>query len=75
VPPLSKRELAPLATRYPGQLRLTTTVATNDFFLNTRVPPFDDVRARLAVNYALDRTCQILPPNYPSYRRACLYLP
>jgi peptide/nickel transport system substrate-binding protein len=88
VPPLSKRELAPLATRYPGQLRITTTAATNYFFLNTRVPPFDDLRARLAVNYALDRqalatalgpafapTCQILPPNYPSYRRACPYIP
>ena len=41
---------------------------------------------RLAVNYAFDRqrftrllgpgfepTCQIIPPNFPSYRRICLY--
>ena len=56
------------------------------FFLNTRVAPFDDRRVRLAVNYAFDRqrftrllgpgfepTCQIIPPNFPSYRRICLY--
>ncbi len=86
LPPLSKQELAALAARYPSQLHLTATAATNYFFLNTRVPPFDDVRARRAVNYAFDQralarrlglgfapTCQILPPNYPGYRRTCLY--
>jgi peptide/nickel transport system substrate-binding protein len=88
VPPLSKRQLDDLATRYPGQLRMSTTAVTNYFFLNTRVRPFDDVRVRRAVNYAFDRqgfvallgrafapTCQILPPNYPSFRRTCPYLP
>jgi peptide/nickel transport system substrate-binding protein len=88
VPPLSKAELDELATRYPGQLRLSTTPITNYFFLNTRVRPFDDLRVRVAVNYAFDRqafgallgrawapTCQILPPNYPSFRRTCPYLP
>jgi peptide/nickel transport system substrate-binding protein len=54
--------------------------------LNTRVPPFNDVRARQAVSYALDReklaqihggqktaqvTCQLLPPNFPGYRPYC----
>ena len=86
VPPLGKAEIDRLTTRYPGQLRFSTSPVTNYFFLNTRVPPFDDVRARLAVNYGLDRqalasllgranapTCQILPPNYPSYRRSCPY--
>jgi peptide/nickel transport system substrate-binding protein len=88
VPPLTNRELETLAKEYPGQLRLSTASVTNYFFLNTRLAPFDDVRARLAVNYALDRqafaaalgqafasTCQILPPNYPSYRKTCPYVP
>jgi YVTN family beta-propeller protein len=50
--------------------------------------PFDDVRARRAVNYALDRakvigfaggadaaspSCQILPPNFPAYKQYCPY--
>ncbi len=88
VPPLLKRDLDSLATRYPGQLRLSTSSTTNFFFLNTRVPPFDDVRVRRAVNDAFDRqafasllgaafapTCQIIPPNYSSYRKTCPYAP
>ncbi len=55
---------------------------------NTNRPPFNDPKARRAVNYALDRdkvvqlaageeanqpTCQVLPPNLPAYRRFCPY--
>jgi peptide/nickel transport system substrate-binding protein len=85
-PPMSKAELDQLFVRYPSQLRLSTSFNTEFFFLNTRVPPFDDVRVRRAVNHAFDpeasvtqegrayvSTCQILPPNFPGYRRSCLY--
>jgi peptide/nickel transport system substrate-binding protein len=86
-PPISRQQLAALAAQYPSQLRLAPTAATYSFFLNTRVAPFDDMRVRRAVNYAFDgrafvsmlgpgsgtATCQILPPNYPSYKRTCPY--
>ena len=84
---LSKRQLDALAVRHPDQLHVNPQLGTSYFFLNTRVPPFDDVRARRAVNLAFDReafvrilgrsfaaTCQILPPNLPGYRPTCPYL-
>jgi peptide/nickel transport system substrate-binding protein len=85
-PPMSKKELEELFVRNPGQLRLSTSFNTEFFFLNTRVPPFDDVRVRRAVSDAFDpeasashegranvSTCQILPPNFPGYQRSCPY--
>ena len=87
-PPLSRSQLTELTTRYPSQVHFTTGWRTEWFFLNTRVPPFDRLAVRQAVNEAFDRkaflrlsgpgtasTCQILPPNYPGYRRACPYGP
>jgi YVTN family beta-propeller protein len=86
VPPLSKAQLDRVARKYLSQLHMTPASVTNYFFLNTRVPPFDNMDVRRAVNYAFDReefakllgrgfapTCQILPPNYPSYHRVCPY--
>src|SRR5439155_2827839 len=56
------------------------------FFLNTQLPPFNDVRVRRAINFAVNRnkalgayyqqgrvTCQILPPNFLGYRPFCPY--
>jgi peptide/nickel transport system substrate-binding protein len=83
-----KAELDTLFTRYAGQVRSNAQAATLFFFLNTRVPPFDDVDVRRALNYAVDRaagaaldggprtaqpTCQIVPPNFPGYRPYCPY--
>ena len=81
--PLPDR-LEELRTRYAHRLHEYPQPATLAFAMNTRVPPFDDVDVRRAVNYALDRrvgaaffggriTCQILPPNYPGYRPYCPY--
>jgi peptide/nickel transport system substrate-binding protein len=57
-------------------------------FLNTRLPPFNRLAARRALNFALDRsavvrlaggpafaqpTCQVLPPGFPGYAPFCPY--
>jgi YVTN family beta-propeller protein len=70
-----------------GRLHINPQPFTFWFDLNTRVPPFDDVRVRRALNYATDRgrlarlpaplsaspSCQILPPTFPAYRPFCPY--
>jgi peptide/nickel transport system substrate-binding protein len=81
-----RQTLEQLTTRYPSQVRLILQPATWYFFLNTRVPPFDDTRVRQAVATAFDRdgfrrlltseyttTCNILPPGYSGYERGCPY--
>jgi YVTN family beta-propeller protein len=65
-------------TQHPAQVHTTPTLSTFYFFLNTTTAPFDNVKARRAVSYAVDRaalvratggkqaaqtTCQVLPPN------------
>jgi peptide/nickel transport system substrate-binding protein len=81
-------EVRELAARYPSRLHFVPQRATALVFLNTRSAPFDDVRVRRALNYAVDRrqlaqahggtdlatpTCQILPPTLVGYRRFCPY--
>ena len=41
--------------RYPSQVHVHPARAMVFLFLNTTHPPFDDVRVRQAVNYAIDR--------------------
>lgn len=77
-----------LATQYPALVHSTPDPASAWVVVNTSMSPFDDVRVRRAVNYALDRgklvrlhggplaaqaNCQILPPNFPGYRPYCPY--
>ena len=79
---------ARLAAHYASQLHVNSIGATEYVFLNTRVPPFDSLDARRALNEAVDRfrlarmlggstaatsTCQILPPDFPGYRPYCPY--
>jgi YVTN family beta-propeller protein len=87
-PSSPSRELDTLFTRFPGLVHSNSQAATVSFFLNTRVPPFNRVAARRAVNYAIDRgaavaaaggarlaepTCQFLPPDFPGYQPYCPY--
>lgn len=84
----SPAALARLRLEHGGQLQLSPWDVTWFLVLNTRRAPFDDVRVRRALNYAVDRrrlldltlghglgtvTCQILPPNLDGYRRFCPY--
>lgn len=77
-----------IATRYPERAKLTVSPGTWHMSLNNRVPPFNDLSVRRAVNYAIDRerildffggpnaariTCQVLPPGFPSYEPYCPY--
>jgi len=85
VPPELEHEVE---TQFASQMHVNPLTGTTYLFMNTKVPPFDDVRVRRALNYAADRaagvqissratgaqpTCQILPPAFPGYRRYCPY--
>jgi peptide/nickel transport system substrate-binding protein len=73
--------------KYEGtQFAVRTTISTYYFWMNTKRPPFDDVKVRQAVNYAVDSaalervysgqikgTQQILPPGMPGYEKIELY--
>jgi ABC-type transport system substrate-binding protein/DNA-binding SARP family transcriptional activator len=80
--------LRSLRLRYPSQLHANPTTIVDFIPLNTRRPPFDDVRVRRALNYAIDRAkiarwyggplvatplCQPLAPGLPGYSRYCPY--
>ncbi|HKF81965.1 MAG TPA: ABC transporter substrate-binding protein [Solirubrobacterales bacterium] len=85
-PPPADR-YAEVKDTYEGtQFRTEATESTYFFWMNTTEPPFDDVRVRQAVNYAVDPealeriyagqivpTQQILPPGMPGYKRFELY--
>jgi YVTN family beta-propeller protein len=84
----SPAQMMAIETRIPGQVHTNPFTRTIALFLNTRLPPFDRLGVRKALNYAVDRaeavrlvggdevaqtTCQILPPFFPGYRPYCPY--
>jgi YVTN family beta-propeller protein len=80
--------LSSLQKRYSSRLYAIPELGTLGLWMNTKLAPFDDVRVRQAVNYAVDRnrlveinggpdnaqlSCQILSPNTDGYRPYCPY--
>ncbi|WP_180899096.1 ABC transporter substrate-binding protein [Martelella soudanensis] len=86
-PPPADR-LNELGTQYADQVHVNPLAAFWYAPMNTNLAPFDNVKVRQAVNYAIDRnalvsiyggpvlaqpTCQILPPEFPGFEESCLY--
>jgi len=78
--------LAELQNNNADQIKVYTPANTYYYFLNTRTPPFDNVKVRQAVNYGINRealvriygglatpTQNVLPPTYPQYKKLNLY--
>jgi peptide/nickel transport system substrate-binding protein len=74
--------LPQLQSKYGSQIRLWRTPSTYYFFMNERIAPFTNLKARQAVNYAINRqtlvnlsgglgvpTWNFLPPTYPQYKK------
>jgi peptide/nickel transport system substrate-binding protein len=86
-PPPADR-LNELVTTYKDRVHVNPLTAIYYFAFNVREKPFDNLKARQAVNFATDRnalvkigggpklavpTCQILPPTFPGYEPYCPY--
>ena len=80
--------LGEIGTKFKDQVYINNLTAWWYAPMNTRLAPFDNVKARQAVNYALDRktlvnlfggpalaapVCQVLPPGFPGHVPFCLY--
>ena len=80
--------LPELGTKFASQVHISPLSAFWYAPMNVNLPPFNDVRVRQALNYAVDRdavvglfggtqlgtpTCQILPPNFPGHEDSCVY--
>ncbi|MDM9620253.1 ABC transporter substrate-binding protein [Rhizobium sp. S96] len=85
---LPSDRLAELGTKFKEQLHISPLSAWWYAPLNTRLAPFDNVKARQAVAFAVDRNtlvklfggkvlaspvCQVLPPDFPGHEDYCPY--
>ena len=77
-----------MGTKYASQTHVETLTAFWYAPMNTRIAPFNNLKARQAVNYAIDRnalvkifggpklatpSCQVLPPGFPGHVDYCPY--
>jgi peptide/nickel transport system substrate-binding protein len=74
-------------SKYKDQLRIYTSPNTYYYALNNKLPPFNNLKARQAVQYAIDRnaiisgvygglgkpTQNFLPPDYPQFKKIDAY--
>ena len=67
--PPSESLLESVLTRNASQVHANPQPATIGFFLNTRVPPFNRLDVRRALNYAVDRSAQCRRSAGPTWRR------
>ena len=76
--------LAEIGTKYESQVHVKTLTALWYAPMNTNLAPFNNLKARQAVNFAIDRnalvklfggpelaapSCQVLPPGFPGHER------
>jgi peptide/nickel transport system substrate-binding protein len=79
---LPTSRLSQIKSKYSDRIAFFTTPSTYYFFMNEGFPPFNNLQARQAVNYAVDRnalvklrgglgvaTQNFLPPSYPQYKK------
>ncbi len=78
---------AEIKSKYEGtQFRIESSPSTYYYWMNYKSPTFSNLKVRQAVNYAVDPealvriysgqlkpTQQILPPNFPGYKKYTLY--
>ncbi len=86
VDPVPSDRLQEVKTRYADRFRMEESINTYYFFMNTQKAPFNDIKVRQAINYAVDPealnrifggrlhpTQQVLPPGMPGYQEYKLY--
>jgi peptide/nickel transport system substrate-binding protein len=81
-------DITDVARNYAVELHSNVFPTAYFVQLNTRTPPFNDIRVRRAFNFAVDRStivrlsggailnaplCQIIPPGLPGHRNYCPY--
>src|SRR4051794_15863655 len=86
IPPADR--LGELGSRFKDQIHINPTPQMYHMPINVRVPPFDKLAVRQALNFATDRnavlqlaggkalgqiTCQVLPPKFPGHVDYCPY--
>ncbi len=86
--PLPADRLAEVGGKYARQVHISPLTAMYYLPMNTRLKPFDNPKARQAVNFAIDRnalvklyggpntatpSCQVLPPRFPGHQPYCPY--